>query len=126
MPNRVVTEIRPDPVRVGTAVEREVEVAAEALPGVKLKRRLFALGVVAKFVPVIVTGVPIAPIAGVKPPIVGVAWFPTVNIFALVSKPDGVVTLIGPVVAPEGTEATILVAVAETTAPARPLNPTMF
>ena len=91
-----------------------------------MKRSIFALGVAAKFVPVIVTGVPIAPIAGVKPAIVGLAWFTTVNIFALVSKPDGVVTLIGPVVAPDGTEATILVAVAETTAAVRPLNATVF
>ena len=36
-PYCVLTEIGPDPVKVGTTVEREVEVAAEALPRVILK-----------------------------------------------------------------------------------------
>ena len=58
--------------------------------------------------------------------IVGAVWFPTVNTFALVVEPNGDVTPIGPVVAPDGTEATILVAVAETTAAVRPLNVTVF
>jgi len=118
--------MRPDPVKVGTALERELEVAAEALPGVKLKRRLLALGVVAKLVPVIVTGVPAVAIDGVKLVIVGAAVLPIVNTVALAAEAPGVVTPIGPVVAPAGTVATICVAVDDTTGAVVPLNATVF
>jgi len=126
LPNPVVTEIRPDPVKVGTALEREVEVAAEALAGVILKRTLFALGVVWKLVPVIVTGVPAVPIVGVKPVIVGAAELLIVNTLALVAEPPGVDTPIEPVLAPAGTVAIIWVAVDDTTAAVVPLNATVF
>jgi len=56
-----------------------------------------------KFVPLIVTLVPTAPLVGVKPVIVG--GFTTVKLVALVAVPPGVVTLRGPVVAPAGTVA---------------------
>jgi hypothetical protein len=59
-----------------------------------------------KFVPLIVTLVLTGPLVGVKLVIVGV----TVNALALVAVPSGVVTLIGPVVAPLGTVACIVVA----------------
>ena len=56
-----------------------------------------------KFVPLIVTLVPAGPLAGVKLVIVGA--LDTVKLLALVAVPPGVVTLIGPVVAPAGTVA---------------------
>jgi hypothetical protein len=63
--------------------------------------------VVWKFVPVIVTGVPAAPIVGVKLVMVGALLEDvTVNGLPLVAEPDGVVTAIVPVVAPDGTVAT--------------------
>jgi hypothetical protein len=52
-----------------------------------------------KFVPVIVTLAPTAPLVGVKPAMVGAA----VKLAALVAVPTGVVTLIGPLVVPAGT-----------------------
>jgi len=75
-----------------------------------LKRILFSLCVVAKFVPVIVTGTPASPIVGVNPVMLGALGLPTVKELLLVADPEGEVTLIGPVVAPAGTVATILVA----------------
>ncbi len=58
-----------------------------------------------KFVPLIWTLVPTGPLVGVKLVIVGA----TVKLLALVAVPPGVVTAIGPVVAPEGTVAWIVV-----------------
>jgi hypothetical protein len=57
-----------------------------------------------KFVPLIVTLLPTAPLVGVKLVIVG-ALALTVKLLALVAVPPGVVTLTGPVVAPVGTVA---------------------
>jgi hypothetical protein len=54
-----------------------------------------------KLVPLIVTVVPMAPLAGVKPAIVG----NTLKLVALVAVPPELVTLTGPVVAPAGTVA---------------------
>ena len=56
-----------------------------------------------KFVPLIVTLVPTAPLVGVK--LVMVGALDTVKLLALVAVPPGVVTLSGPVVAPAGTVA---------------------
>ena len=55
-----------------------------------------------KFVPLIVTLVPVGPLVGVKLVIVG-ALAVTVKLLALVAVPPGVVTLSEPVVAPAGT-----------------------
>ena len=57
-----------------------------------------------KFVPLIVTLAPTAPLAGVKLVIVG-ALADTVKVLALVAVPPAVVTLSVPVVAPAGTVA---------------------
>ena len=71
-----------------------------------MKVALTPLNVIAvapvKFVPVITTLVPTGPLAGEKPVIVGAGI--TVKPLALVAVPPGVVTVIAPVVAPEGTE----------------------
>ncbi|PYT95153.1 MAG: hypothetical protein DMG36_02935 [Acidobacteria bacterium] len=56
-----------------------------------------------KPVPLIVTLVPTRPLMGVKLVMAGGGI--TVKLFALVVVPPGVVTLIGPVVAPTGTVA---------------------
>ena len=56
-----------------------------------------------KLVPLMVTLVPTAPLAGVKLVIVG--GLITVKLPALLAMPPGVVTLIVPVVAPVGTVA---------------------
>ncbi len=57
-----------------------------------------------RLVPVITTLVPTGPLVGEKLVIVGPATV-TVKLLALVAVPPGVVTAIGPVVAPEGTVA---------------------
>ena len=56
-----------------------------------------------KFVPLMVTLVPTGPLVGAK--LVSVGGGTTVNALLLVTFPPGVVTLIGPVVAPAGTVA---------------------
>jgi hypothetical protein len=57
-----------------------------------------------KYCPVTVTVVPTAPLEGVKPETVGaIAVVVTVKLFVLVAVPTGVVTEMGPVVAPCGT-----------------------
>ena len=86
---------------------------------------LFA-GAGSKLVPVIVTAVLGMPIVGVKSVIVGDPDPPTMNAVLLVALPAGDVTLIGPVVAPEGTEVTMRVAVADVTFVVTPLNVTVF
>jgi hypothetical protein len=73
-----------------------------------------------------VTLVPATPIVGVNPVIVGAPGVPTTNAVLLVAVPAGEVTLIGPVVAPAGTEVTIRVAVAEVIVAVTPLNVTVF
>ena len=56
-----------------------------------------------KAVPAMVTTVPTGPLVGVKDEIVGAGM--TVKLEALVAVPPGVVTVMGPVVAPAGTVA---------------------
>jgi hypothetical protein len=60
-----------------------------------------------KLVPLIWTAVPTGPLVGAK--LVMVGGLSTVKLLELVAVPPGVVTLIGPVVAPEGTVAWIVV-----------------
>ena len=69
-----------------------------------------------------VTGVPTVPIVGLNPVIVGAPGVPTTKGVLLVAVPAGEVTLIGPVLAPDGTEVTMRVAVAEVTVAATPLK----
>ena len=61
-----------------------------------------------KFVPLIWTFVPTGPLVGAKSLMVG-GLAVTVKLLVLLVVPPGVVTLIGPVVAPEGTVAWITV-----------------
>src|SRR6266480_1315455 len=108
VPSEVVTLIGPLVAPAGT-----VAVIAVAEPTVKLA--LVPLNSTAlapvKLVPLIVTLVPTGPLPGVKLVIVG--GLITVKLPALLAVPPGVVTLIGPLVAPAGT--VVVIAVAELT-----------
>src|SRR6266513_1596783 len=108
VPSEVVTLIGPLVAPAGT-----VAVIAVAEPTVKLA--LVPLNSTAlapvKLVPLIVTLVPTGPLPGVKLVIVG--GLMTVKLPALLAVPPGVVTLIGPLVAPAGT--VVVIAVAELT-----------
>lgn len=85
--------------------------------GVPLKLRLVAP---VKLSPTIVTGVPTEPLLGLKLLMVGA----TVKLSRLDAVPPGVVTEIGPVVAPLGTVATTWVLEARVNVADRPLNRT--
>ena len=63
---------------------------------------------------------------GVNPVTVGTDELVTVNEALLEAVPAGAVTLIGPVVAPDGTVVSILVEVDEVTVAVMPLNLTVF
>ena len=123
----MVTEIRPEPAPLGTVVAIKVAVDELMAPQALLKRKSFLPGVVSKFVPVTVTGVPTVPIVGVKLVTVGMPLDElTVNDAALDAEPDGNVTPIGPVGAPDGTVATNCVGADELTVAAIPLKVTVF
>src|SRR5437763_1155839 len=108
VPSEVVTLIGPLETPAGT-----VAVIAVAEPTVKLA--LVPLNSTAeapvKLVPLMGTLVSTAPLRGVKLEIVG--GLMTVKLAALLAVPPGVVTLIGPLVAPAGT--VVVIAVAELT-----------
>jgi hypothetical protein len=74
---------------------------------------------------VIVTVVPTGPEVGEKEMIVGGAAAVTVKLWELVAVPSGVVTLIGPVVAPEGTVVVTLVFEFAVNVADTPLNVTL-
>jgi hypothetical protein len=108
LPRTVATLIGPELVNPGTAVFRVVTLADATGAYVELNLRMLLAGTVSKLVPVTVTGVPALPMFGVKPVIVGAPVEElTVNAALLVAEPFGVVTPIGPVVAPAGTVVTI-------------------
>jgi hypothetical protein len=100
LPPGVVTQIFPVVAPVGT-----VAVIFVAESTVKFAETPWNVTLVApvKFVPVIVTDVPTGPEVGEKEVTIGLAEAVTVKLWELVAVPSGVVTLIGPVVAPEGT-----------------------
>ena len=123
----MVTEIRPEVPLGGTLAGILVAVAELIGARAMLNLTLSFAAVVSKLVPVIVTAVPGVPMVGVNPVIVGApVEAVTVNESILVAEPAGAVTVIGPVVAPEGTVVTICVAVAEVTVAVVPLNLTVF
>jgi hypothetical protein len=126
-PNGVVTEIRPDPVPDGTLVAIDVVVAELTMDWVMLNFNLLLAGAGSKLLPAMATAVPAVPIVGVNPVMVGAPVEPTtVKAVLLVAEPAGVVTVMGPVVAPAGTLVTIFVAVAEDTGATTPLNLAVF
>jgi hypothetical protein len=105
VPAEVVTLIKPLVAPAGT-------VAVIAVAEFNVKVALVPLNRTAeapvKFVPLIVTLAPTGPLVGVKLEIVG--GFTTVKLPALLAVPAEVVTLIGPLGAPAGTVAVIVLA----------------
>ena len=87
---------------------------------------MLLVGVVLKFVPVMVTLVPMGPEVGAKLVMVGVTGTDTTKLVVLVPIWQLTWTLIGPVVAPPGTVVVMLVAVLAVTVAATPLNLTML
>jgi hypothetical protein len=98
VPSGVLTLTRPVVAPAGTVAWMVVADITEKLAALPLN---VTEVIPPKFVPVIVTFVPTSPLAGVKDVIVG--GYSTLKLPALVAVPPGVVTLIGPVVAPAGT-----------------------
>ena len=100
VPDGVVTVILPVVAPAGTVAVTRPSFTKLKLADVPLNRTLVAP---VKWLPLMVTDVPTAPLDGEKPLIVGAAPPVTVKFDALVAVPDGVVTVILPVVAPAGT-----------------------
>lgn len=119
-----VKEIFPVVAPEGTVVVILVDVEAVTVVGVPLKVTTLFTGVVLKFVPVMVTVALTAPLVGVKLVIVGVGN--TVKLVALVMVTPLAVIDTGPVRAPDGTIAVILVDVDAVTLAITPLNETML
>src|SRR5512132_1896510 len=111
---------------MGTLVLSEVAAAMSTRAQRVLNAVALRAGSDAKLVPVMVTRVPSPPILGLIPVIVGTPPSLTVNGVALVADPEGVVTLIGPDVAPAGTVTTTSVPDDDATTPALPPNVTVF
>jgi hypothetical protein len=123
VPPGVVTLIFPVVAPEGTFA---VILLAELTVNVALVPLNFTKVAPVKFVPLIVTEVPTGPLFGLNPVIFGAGEEVTVNVPALVSLPPGAVTLIFPVVAPEGTVAVILLAELTVNVALVPLNFTEF
>ena len=100
VPADVVTVMRPVVAPVGTVARIEVSEFTVKLAPTPLNATAVAPE---RFVPVMVTAAPTAPLVGVKLVIVG--GLMTVNTPVLVAVPSAVVTLSGPLVAPAGTVA---------------------
>lgn len=101
LPPAVVTAILPLVAPLGTtAVMEVVLITVKVVAAIPLN---FTAVAPEKFMPVMVTTVPVWPLVGVKEVIVGKET--TVKLVALLAVPPGVVTLILPVVAPTGTMA---------------------
>jgi hypothetical protein len=128
LPKGVDTETLPDVAARGTGAEILVVVDELTEAWALLKDTLLFVVVVLKFVPLIAIGLPGSARAGVKLVMVGGPDRvpPTVKGILLVAEPDGVVTAMGPVVAPAGTLVTICVRVDDETLAAVPLNVTAF
>jgi len=114
-----VTEIFPEVAPVGTTVVILVVVDAVTLAITPLNLTTLFAGTLLKLVPVNMTIVPGAPLVGLKLLITGVG---TVKLVALVPVIPFTVTEIFPVVAPNGTEVVIVVAVDAVTTLDVPLN----
>ena len=95
----------PDVAPDGTITVSWVEVADVTVAFTPLNETTFSKGFVLKFVPVIVTVLPTPPLVGEKAEIVGGSdvWVTTVNDADDVTVIAPTVTVIAPVLAPEGT-----------------------
>lgn len=106
-----VTVIVPLVAPIGTEVVMLVAVLAVTTAVTLLNLTILLLGVVLKFVPVIVMDEPTAPLVGLKLVMVGEVVIPTEKSTMLVAICPPTATVIFPVVAPDGTVAVILVLV---------------
>ena len=102
-----VTVMVPVDAPDGTVVVMLVEELAVTVANVPLKRTVLSVGVALKFVPVMVTVVPMGPLAGVKLKIESTV---TIKLLPLVAVFPATVTAIVPVDAPAGTVVVRLVA----------------
>jgi hypothetical protein len=118
VPPGVVTVKLPVVAPVGTVVL--IWVSETALKVAVLLLKNLTEVVPAKLVPLMVIGSPMAPLAGESEMIAGL----TVNVLPLVAVPPELVTVILPVVAPEGTVAVILMLELMVNAAGVPLNAT--
>ncbi|MGA9162630.1 MAG: hypothetical protein WB297_17440, partial [Actinomycetota bacterium] len=109
VPVGVVTRIGPVVAPVGTATVILVPPALTVKPGAFTLLNETAVAPV-KLVPLIVTEVPTGPLVGLNEEIVGAPVVVTMKFVELVAVPSGLVTAIGPVVAPAGTVAVIFCA----------------
>src|SRR5439155_13323170 len=122
VPPGVLTWIGPLVAPLGTVAVIWVLVFTVKLAAVPLKRTAVAP---VKLVPVMVTEVPTGPLVGLKELMLGGAGgVVTVKLLALVAVPPGVLTWIGPLVAPLGTVAVIWVLVFTVKLAAVPLKRT--
>src|SRR5712691_810963 len=120
VPPGVVTLIGPVVAPAGTVAVMVVAEFTVKLALVPLNSTTVAP---VKLVPLMVTLVPTGPLVGVKLEIVG-ELLVTVKLTALLAVPPAVVTLIGPLVAPAGTVAVIVVAEPTVKLALVPLNST--
>ena len=120
-----VTAIIPELAPEGTFTINEVAVAAETVATVPLNLTILLASVELKFVPVMVTVAPTAPLAGEKLVIVGSGTVTVKLVGEVVVKPP-TVTSIAPVLAPTGTVTVKDVAVAAETVATTPLNLTVL
>ena len=97
------------PVVAPTGTVAVMEVAETTLNVVAAMVLNFTAVAPVRFVPVIVTTVPTGPVAGVKVVMAGAGITVIVKTAVLIAVPSGVVMLILPVAAPEGTVAEIAV-----------------
>jgi hypothetical protein len=125
VPVGIFNEICPDVAAVGTLVEMLVAVAELTRVERRFNLVLSFAAVGSKFAPLMVMTVPAVPIDGVKPVITGAVEAVTVKLVVLVAEPFGAVTVIGPLVAPEGTATAICVGEADDIVALVPLNLTV-
>jgi hypothetical protein len=119
-----VTTTLPVVAPVGTGTTIVVAVQPVAVAAVPLNATVLDPWLAPKFVPVIVTEVPTAPDVGFRVVITGAVAL-TVNVTPLLAVPPTVTTTL-PVVAPVGTDTTMLVALQLVGVPAVPLNLTVL
>lgn len=118
VPSSVVTVMGPVLAPAGTVVVTVPELLTVNVAGCPLNETAVAP---VKFVPVIVTPVPLTPLGGVKEVMAGV----TVKRVVVTTGPlPGVVTVMGPVVAPAGTVVVIVPEGLTVNVAATPLNET--
>src|SRR5947199_8417768 len=128
VPATVATVTWPEVAAAGTGTVRLVEPALVGVANARLRLTRSLAGATSKFVPVTVNGLVPSQICGEKLVMVGgpADAAVTENDALLVADPFGVVTAIGPLVAPDGTAAASCVVLAVVTVAGVPLKVTVF